>query len=155
MTTKNRKSRCNATTKNGKACRAAATEGGLCYFHANPNKAAELGRIGGRKNGRVRDEHAVPLPTLDTALGVRETVGRLIEDLYAGKLHPKIASGLSSLLSLQLRALETSELERRVIMLENAVAEVTNPARRRGQRSSDRWVASGEAEEGSTSGETQ
>jgi hypothetical protein len=24
-------------------------EGGLCYFHANPDKAAELGRNGGRR----------------------------------------------------------------------------------------------------------
>lgn len=42
-------SRCKATAKTGKRCGAAATEGGLCFFHANPDKAAELGRIGGRK----------------------------------------------------------------------------------------------------------
>jgi Family of unknown function (DUF5763) len=42
--------RCQALTKAGKPCRAAATEGGLCFFHANPSKAVELGRIGGLKN---------------------------------------------------------------------------------------------------------
>jgi len=44
------RNRCGAKTKEGKPCRAAATEGGLCFFHANPNKAAELGRVGGRKS---------------------------------------------------------------------------------------------------------
>jgi hypothetical protein len=28
--------------------------GGLCFFHANPNKAVELGRIGGKKNGQIQ-----------------------------------------------------------------------------------------------------
>ena len=92
-------SRCKAKTTSGDPCRAAATEGGLCFFHANPNKAAELGRIGGQKKGHAGAEAAAPLPTLDTALAVRDTVARLIEDLHSGKLHPKMASGLSSLLS--------------------------------------------------------
>jgi hypothetical protein len=30
-------------------CRAFATEGGLCFFPADSNKAAELGRVGGSK----------------------------------------------------------------------------------------------------------
>lgn len=33
---------CKAVTKAGKPCRAAATQSGCCYFHANPAKAAEL-----------------------------------------------------------------------------------------------------------------
>ena len=42
---------CKAKTKKGSPCRAAATEGGLCFFHANPNKAAELGRVGVERVG--------------------------------------------------------------------------------------------------------
>jgi hypothetical protein len=122
MTAKNRESRCRATTKSGKPCRAAATEGGLCFFHANPNKAVELGRIGGRKNGHVRSEVASSLPALETTSEVRETVARLIQDLYSGEVHPRVASGLASLLNLQLRVLETSGLERRVARLEKLLA---------------------------------
>jgi Family of unknown function (DUF5763) len=48
--------RCQARTKSGNPCRAAATAGGLCYFHANPNKASELGQIGGRKNRHLERE---------------------------------------------------------------------------------------------------
>jgi hypothetical protein len=53
MTSNDSNSRCQGQTKGGKPCRAAATEGGLCFVHANPKKAAELGRVGGRKNRRV------------------------------------------------------------------------------------------------------
>src|ERR1039458_96725 len=43
--------RCNGKTKAGAPCRAPASSGGLCFFHANPDKAHILGQIGGRKNG--------------------------------------------------------------------------------------------------------
>lgn len=115
--------RCKAKTKSGKPCQAAATAGGLCFFHANPDKASELGRIGGRSNRHVSGEAADPLPTLDNALAVRDTVARLIADVYAGRIHPKIAAGLVPLLNLQMRAIETSDLERRLAKLEKLSAE--------------------------------
>jgi len=108
MTLKSSNSPCQALTKKGKPCRAAATEGGLCFFHANPNKAVELGRIGGKKNGRML-VGTEPLPTLDNAMAMRDTVARLIADVYAGKLHPRIATGLAPLMHLQLRVLEKTE----------------------------------------------
>src|SRR3954451_11963115 len=123
MTQKNFDSRCKAQAKSGKRCRAAATEGGLCFFHANPNKASELGRIGGRKNRHVVMTDSDPLPRLDTATAVRTAVARLIEDVYAGELHPRIASGLAPLLNLQLRAIETSDLEDRLTKLEGLLAD--------------------------------
>jgi hypothetical protein len=115
--------RCKAQTKAGKPCRAAATGGGLCFFHANPNKASELGRIGGRKNRRTA-QNVEPLPTLDTAAALRDTVNRLIRDVYSGTVDPKIASGLAPLLTLQLRAIATADLERRVGELERQLMEV-------------------------------
>jgi hypothetical protein len=122
MTGKNLDSRCKAKTKKGKACRAAATDGGLCFFHANPNKAAELGRIGGRSKRPTVPEKAEPLPTLNSAVAVRDTVDRLIADVYAGKLHPKVAGGLAPLLQLQLRALDATDTEGRLSRLERLVA---------------------------------
>jgi len=117
-----KQTRCKARTKAGKPCRAAATEGGLCFFHANPNKASELGRIGGRKNRHAPVDEDSPLPKLDNAVAVMNTVGRLIEDVYVGKLHPRIGSGLAPLLSLQLRAIETADHERRLEALEKRSA---------------------------------
>jgi hypothetical protein len=58
MTPKNRDSRCKAQAKSGKPCRAAATAGGLCFFHANPDKASELGRIGGRNKRHAAGENS-------------------------------------------------------------------------------------------------
>lgn len=116
------KSRCKGRTKSGKPCRAAATGGGLCFFHANPNKASELGRIGGRSNRHAAGDNADPLPTLDNAIAVRDTVARLIADVYSGRIHPRVASGLAPLLNLQLRAIETTDLERRVAQLEKLSA---------------------------------
>lgn len=117
MILQNSSSRCQAVTKSGRPCRAAAMKGGLCFFHANPNKAVELGRIGGKKNGLVR-VGLDPLPNLDSAIAIRDTVARLISDVYLGKLHPRIAAGLAPLMHLQMRAVEKTGLERRLAKLE-------------------------------------
>ena len=93
------------------------------FFHANPNKAAELGRVGGRSRRPAGAENPARLPTLDNALAVRDTVARLVEDVYAGRIHPRIAAGMAPLLSLQLRAVEITDIERRLTKLEKALAE--------------------------------
>jgi hypothetical protein len=59
---------------------------------------------------------------LNTALAVRETVDRLIAEVYSGKLPLRIASGLAPLLNLQLRAIWTADLEHRVAKLEKLLA---------------------------------
>ena len=117
MTLKTSSSRCQSLTKKGKPCRAAATEGGLCFFHANPNRAAELGRIGGRKNGHV-SVGVDPLPSLVNAAAMRDAVERLIADVYAGKLNPRIAAGLAPLMQLQLRVIEKADFEKRLAKVE-------------------------------------
>ena len=122
---------CQGQTKAGKPCRAAATAGGLCFFHANPAKASELGRLGGRSNRHVACENADPLPILDSALAVRDMVARLIADVYDRRIHPRIAAGLAPLLNLQLRAIEITEitkipeLERRLVEMEKAIAKAS------------------------------
>lgn len=112
--TSTRRIRCKARTKAGKPCGAAATAGGLCFFHANPDKASELGRIGGRSKRRPLPGSVDPLPKLDNAMAVRETVDRLIDDVISGRLHPRVAAAVTPLLNLQLRAIEISDVERRL-----------------------------------------
>jgi hypothetical protein len=106
MSAKNLESRCKAVAKSGKPCRAAATAGGLCFFHANPNKASELGRIGGKSNRHATTGGADPLPKLENAVAVSNALGQLFADVQAGKTSPKVATTLAQLLSLQLRAFE-------------------------------------------------
>ena len=112
--------RCKGRTKAGKPCGAAATAGGLCFFHANPNRAAELGRIGGRSRRFSAPETGDPLPPLDNALAVRDALARLSADVLAGKVHPRVAAGVAPLMSLLLRTIESSSLELRLAKLEKA-----------------------------------
>lgn len=118
METRRKVNHCKSKTKDGKSCRAAATEGGLCFFHANPNKASELGRKGGRsRRQRIPDAEMV-LPTLESAKAMRDFVARLTDEVYTGKTHPSVARGLAPLLQLQLRVLHATDLEARVAKLE-------------------------------------
>lgn len=78
--------RCKGTTRAGRPCRAAATEGGLCFFHSNPNKAAELGRIGGTKNRYTFvDELRAPL-AIESVKEVQTTLSRLIDEVYSSSV---------------------------------------------------------------------
>jgi hypothetical protein len=126
------KNRCNGKTKSGKACRAAATAGGLCFFHGNPKMASELGREGGRKNRHVFPVNSVPLPPLESAVGIRETVTRLAAEVYAGIIDPKTASALVSLLNIQLRAIETEDMEKRIALLQSCAKGENGPNPQKG-----------------------
>jgi len=126
--------RCKALTKSGKRCQARATPGGLCFFHANPNKASELGQKGGvNSRKRVAAENADPLPKLETATAMRDAAAQLIADVYAGKIHPRIAVSLAPLLNFQLRAIESSNLEARLARVETQLVE-TRERLDRGQK---------------------
>jgi hypothetical protein len=63
-----------------------------------------------------------PLPKLDKVSAVQDAVEKLIADVYAGKLQPRVAAGLAPLLNLQLRTIEATDLERRLEQLEKLLA---------------------------------
>jgi hypothetical protein len=56
-------------------------------------------------------------------MDVRNMAARVIAEIYSGKLSPACAAGLASLLNLQLRAIEVSEIERQLAKLENGATE--------------------------------
>lgn len=116
--TTRREAYCKGKTKKGRPCRAAATEGGLCFFHANPNKASELGRVGGRKSRHPLGCVADPPRDVKSMKGVLEAAARLIEDVYSGKISPRIAGSVAPLLALQMRAIRETDLEMRIARLE-------------------------------------
>lgn len=111
--------RCAGLTKAGRPCRAAATDGGLCFFHANPNKASEFGRIGGRKKCRPRVENPETSAAVETANDIKNMVARLILDVSTGKVNPRTAAGLVPLLGLQLRTIEVADHDARLRKLEH------------------------------------
>ena len=117
---------CSGKTKHGKPCRAAAMESGLCYLHTNPGRAAELGRIGGRKNRHVVPEVLRPLPAMNSNAGVRAAAEQMLADMYAGRLEPKKAAGLSALLNTLLRAQGTDDIEQKFKQIEKRLDELSN-----------------------------
>jgi hypothetical protein len=78
---KQSRQRCKARTKAGASCQAPAMERGLCFFHAHPEKLAELGRQGGKKNGHWKqadcDLLQIRLKSIGDVSGLLEK--RLIE----------------------------------------------------------------------------
>jgi hypothetical protein len=65
-------------------------------------------------------------------LRVRDAVDRLVTDVYAGKLHPKIAAGLALLLQLQQRALDSTDVEGRLSKLERLISKREQSAKSNG-----------------------
>ena len=87
-----------------------------------PQQGRGTGPDGGKKNGQIR-VGMDPLPNLDNAMAIRDTVARLLSDVYSGNLPPRIAAGLAPLMQLQLRVLEKTEIEKRLGKLEQLMRE--------------------------------
>ena len=81
-----------------------------------------MGRIGGQCKSRIPAEILDPLPKLNKAIAVQEAVEKLISEVYAGQLHPRVAASLAPLLNLQLRVLTATDLERRLQAVERLLA---------------------------------
>src|SRR5436305_11653631 len=103
---------CRAKTKAGKACKATAVKRGLCAFHADPKRAAQLGRMGGRKNRRYSSPcTAHPLPPPRTAREVRDLLAEALADIHAGRREPKVVSVMAYLGTALLNAIKTADME--------------------------------------------
>jgi hypothetical protein len=111
-------SRCKGTTRAGKPCGAPPTQGGLCFFHANPNKARELGRAGGRNNRYLPLTREMP-NVLNTA-AAKDLILHAIGELLSNKMDPRQASALVQLVNCSQRINQLAELEARLEKLEQA-----------------------------------
>ena len=113
---------CRARTKGGKPCKAVAADGGLCAFHADPKKAAQLGRMGGSKNRRhdpLRSE-TEPLRLPQTAKEVKDLLAEAMAGLHAGRLEPRMGSVIAYLGTALLKAIETTDHQERIQALEES-----------------------------------
>ena len=111
---------CRAKTKAGKPCKAYAVKRGLCAFHADPKRAAQLGRMGGRKNRRysVHSERSSVPP--QTAKDVKHLLAEVMAGLHSGRLEPKVGSIMAYVGTALLKAIETADLAERIDVLENS-----------------------------------
>jgi hypothetical protein len=112
---------CRAKTKAGKPCKASPVERGLCAFHVDPKRAAELGRMGGSKN-RSYVSHPEPGPVSPprTAKDVKNLLAEAMAGIHVGRLEPKIASVMAYVGTALLKALETTDLQERIEALERS-----------------------------------
>lgn len=114
------KNKCKARTKANKPCKVRAVTKGLCAFHADPTRAAKLGRIGGKRNRRhpLRSEPPTNPPT--TVKELKELLSIAISQIHAGQLDPKIGGVVASVGNVLLKAFEISDLEGRIVALESS-----------------------------------
>ena len=113
---------CRARTKAGKPCKAVAVDGGLCAFHADPKRAAQLGRMGGSKNRRhdpLRSE-TEPLRPPQTAKEVKDLLAEAMAGIHAGRLEPRMGSVIAYLGTALLKAIETTDHQERIEALEES-----------------------------------
>ncbi len=117
---------CSGKTKAGKPCRAAAGPGGLCFFHANPDRAKSLGQIGGLKNKKFTGVN-LEVPDSITGGDLCRLEVQVVRGLLSGEIPAREATAVAQMLNLLHRHLPTADLERRIALLEDASQLVSMP----------------------------
>jgi hypothetical protein len=107
-------------TASGHRCKAKPHKDGLCFFHSDPQRAAELGRKGGRRRAAFKLDELKEFEAPRSAAELRDLLAQSIIEIRTGRLDPKLANSISYLGAGFLRALEVSDLEARVVALETA-----------------------------------
>lgn len=103
---------CSAKTKQGKPCRAPTVVGSpFCAMHGNPSRAAELGRMGGRKNRHYVETAETPIPVPKTPEDVKNMLAQGAADVIRGKLDTRKASTLTYMASALLKAMESTDVQ--------------------------------------------
>ena len=114
--------KCSGKTKQGSDCRAAAVVGTqFCALHGDPGRAAELGRMGGRKNRHYVDVDEVKFAPPSTPEDIRNMLSQAMADVHARKLHPRIASTLTYMAAALLKAIESTDVQQPLARLEEGL----------------------------------
>ena len=98
---------------------AAAMEGSLyCVLHSDPQRAAELGRMGGRQNRHYIETDDVVISPPSNPQEIKSLLSQAMADVRSRKLDPRIASTLTYMAGALLKAFETTEVHERLARLE-------------------------------------
>ena len=76
------------------------------YFHANPDKAAELGRDGGRRRKHTYEQATEQIAPPESAADVRRMLAETMAEVKAGRMDPKVANTVAYVGTVLLRAYE-------------------------------------------------
>src|SRR5271166_2320223 len=111
--------KCQAKTKAGRQCAAPPVRGkNYCSLHADPDRAAELGRKGGVCNRKVYESEVRGVSAPESAGDVKRMLAETMAEIRAGRMDPKLGSTLGYLGTALLRAFEVAEFEQRLERLE-------------------------------------
>jgi hypothetical protein len=120
--------RCLAKNSNGKRCGAWAVIGKVkCALHLYPERAAQMGSKHGSRAVHPLHLDAVPVASPKTAGDVRDLLANTMSQVHSRKMDVRIANSLAYISTSLLRALEVSDLERRLEALEQAQKSEVTP----------------------------
>jgi hypothetical protein len=105
--------------------------GGLCYFHANPDKASELGQRGGkaRSSDGASDATGYVDRPLKTVEDVTNLLAETINDLRSGSIDSRIANTVGYLATGMLKALQQGDIEGRLRAMEVVLSSNRPPSK--------------------------
>jgi len=109
---------CEGVTKAGGRCRSFTLPGSpYCFMHGDPEAATAARSRGAVTAGKLRSLKG-RRPKLDSPRALVQFVADLAQDTLSGAVEPDVCRAVAYTVSLQIRLLEASELERRVAELE-------------------------------------
>ena len=114
--------KCSARTKQGNECRAAAVIGTrFCALHGDPERAAELGRMGGLRNRHYVDTEPISIAPPETPEDVKNVLRQAMVDVLAKKLEPRTATALTYMSRVLLEAFAATDLQKQLESLRQEV----------------------------------
>lgn len=118
--------RCQFTKQNGERCQADAMTGSrYCYLH-NPDISEEEKKQNQAKGGRgnlVKVKEPLPPIKISTPYDVVIFLTETINQVRSGKLDVRVANALAYLAGHLIKALEVSEVDKRVSTIERIILE--------------------------------
>ena len=118
---------CQKKKRDRKRCGAPAlARKNYCALHAEPGRAAALGRKGGCRRTVCSPDSLKEFVAPQSAADLRDLLAEAIIEIRAGKLDPKVGNALGYLGTSLLRALEASDTERRLDALEGQHRKMEN-----------------------------
>jgi len=120
--------KCAYKDKN-KACRANAMRNSQFCFHHNPDitdQEKKAARIKGGKANRAEIERSKPEMSIKTTQDVALLLAGLINDIRAGEIDIRIANCIGYLSGHLLKAMEVSELSKRLEAVEETLNQFKN-----------------------------
>jgi general stress protein YciG len=101
---------CQASTKSGTRCAAPAVKGTrLCSLHADPKRAAEIGRKGGKRNLNLYDGGPQTVSIPESPADVKRMLAETMAEVRAGRMDPRQGTVLTYISHSLLKAMELSE----------------------------------------------